>query len=63
MSERSPVVIGAGPGGLAAAYALERAGLHPRVVERSDRVCASWYGHYDSLKLNSPRRSRGPKQH
>jgi putative flavoprotein involved in K+ transport len=51
----APLIVGAGPGGLAAAWAIERAGLRPRVIERADRVCSSWYGHYESLRLNSPR--------
>jgi putative flavoprotein involved in K+ transport len=53
--ERSPLIVGAGPAGLATAYALERAGMRPRVVERSDSVCSSWEQHYDSLRLNSVR--------
>ncbi|HEX8743241.1 MAG TPA: NAD(P)/FAD-dependent oxidoreductase [Thermoleophilaceae bacterium] len=51
-----PIVIGAGPGGLAAARALERRGIPARLFERGDRVCMSWRAHYDSLQLNSPRR-------
>lgn len=58
MSEAAdrPVVIGAGPAGLAAAWALKRAGVDPIVIERADRVCSSWRGHYRCLHLNSPRR-------
>jgi cation diffusion facilitator CzcD-associated flavoprotein CzcO len=48
-------IVGAGPGGLSAAYALERAGIESRILERADRVCSSWYGHYRGLQLNSPR--------
>src|SRR4051794_9499896 len=51
----SPLIVGAGPGGLAAAWALERGGPRPRIIERPARVCSSWYGHYESLRLNSPR--------
>jgi putative flavoprotein involved in K+ transport len=50
-----PVVIGAGPGGLAATRELERRGAGAHVLERSDSVCSSWRAHYDSLQLNSPR--------
>ena len=56
VNERSPLIVGAGPAGLATAFALETAGLTPRVVERADRPGSSWYRHYDSLRLNSPRR-------
>ena len=54
-AETPPVIVGAGPGGLSAAYALERAGIEPRILERSDRVCSSWHDHYLGLHLNSPR--------
>jgi putative flavoprotein involved in K+ transport len=50
------LVIGAGPGGLAAAAALRRHGLRPLVVERAEQVGASWRGHYDRLHLHTTRR-------
>lgn len=50
------LVIGAGPGGLAAAAALGARGLRPLVVERADRLGASWRGHYDRLHLHTTRR-------
>ncbi|MER7934067.1 MULTISPECIES: NAD(P)/FAD-dependent oxidoreductase [unclassified Streptomyces] len=53
----SPVyVIGAGPGGLAAAYALRARGVRAVVLEKSDEVGASWRGHYDRLRLHTTRR-------
>ncbi|MEV7977165.1 NAD(P)/FAD-dependent oxidoreductase [Streptomyces sp. NPDC086519] len=53
----SPVyVIGAGPGGLAAAYALRARGIRAVVLEKSDDVGASWRRHYDRLHLHTTRR-------
>lgn len=52
----APVVVGAGPGGLSVARALMRHGVQPRILDRADRVCSSWQTHYDSLRMNSPRR-------
>jgi putative flavoprotein involved in K+ transport len=46
------VVIGAGPGGLAAAAMLKRAGMEALVVER-DEVASSWRHHYDRLHLHT----------
>ncbi|MCL2729513.1 MAG: NAD(P)/FAD-dependent oxidoreductase [Actinomycetia bacterium] len=50
------VVIGAGPGGLAAAAALRERGLRPLVLERAERLGASWRNHYDRLHLHTTRR-------
>ena len=50
------LVIGAGPGGLAAAAALRGRGLRPLVVERAEQLGASWRGHYDRLHLHTTRR-------
>ncbi|MEU9241423.1 NAD(P)/FAD-dependent oxidoreductase [Streptomyces shenzhenensis] len=56
-STSSPVyVIGAGPGGLAAAYALRARGIRAVVLEKSDDVGASWRRHYDRLHLHTTRR-------
>ena len=52
-------VIGAGPGGLAAAAALTRRGVPAVVLEKSDAVGASWRGHYDRLHLHTTRRLSG----
>ncbi|MEU6403080.1 NAD(P)/FAD-dependent oxidoreductase [Streptomyces sp. NPDC046985] len=53
---RPVYVIGGGPGGLAASYALRARGVRAVVLERSDRVGASWRGHYDRLRLHTTRR-------
>ncbi|RDI66845.1 flavin-containing monooxygenase [Nocardia pseudobrasiliensis] len=48
-----PVVIGAGPAGLAAAWTLTEAGARPMLLECSDRPCSTWHGYYPSLRMNS----------
>ncbi|MEU6775485.1 NAD(P)/FAD-dependent oxidoreductase [Streptomyces sp. NPDC046759] len=55
-ADRPVYVIGAGPGGLAAAYALRARGIRAVVLEKADRVGASWHGHYDRLHLHTTRR-------
>ncbi|MGI5426598.1 flavin-containing monooxygenase [Streptomyces sp. CA-179760] len=54
--DRPVYVIGGGPGGLAAAYALRARGVRAVVLEKSDRVGASWRRHYDRLHLHTTRR-------
>jgi putative flavoprotein involved in K+ transport len=49
------VVVGAGPGGLAAAGALKMAGVPSLVLERAAAVGASWRAHYDRLHLHTVR--------
>ncbi|MFB7505495.1 flavin-containing monooxygenase [Streptomyces broussonetiae] len=56
---RPVYVIGAGPGGLAAAYALRARGIRAVVLEKTDGVGASWRGHYDRLRLHTTRRLSG----
>ncbi|MFF5305316.1 flavin-containing monooxygenase [Streptomyces sp. NPDC013161] len=58
-ADRPVYVIGGGPGGLAAAYALRAQGIRAVVLERSDRVGASWRRHYDRLHLHTTRRLSG----
>ncbi|MFI2203833.1 flavin-containing monooxygenase [Streptomyces sp. NPDC020192] len=55
-ADRPVYVIGAGPGGLAAAYALRARGIRAVVLEKADGVGASWRGHYDRLRLHTTRR-------
>jgi putative flavoprotein involved in K+ transport len=52
---REAIVIGAGPGGLAAAAMLNRRGVDNVVVDRADSVAASWRRHYDRLHLHTVR--------
>ncbi|MFI9806448.1 flavin-containing monooxygenase [Streptomyces sp. NPDC052301] len=55
-ADRPVYVIGAGPGGLAAAYALRARGIRAVVLDKADGVGASWRGHYDRLRLHTTRR-------
>ena len=49
------VVIGAGPGGLAAAAALGRRGVSATVIDKADAVGSAWRGHYERLHLHTIR--------
>jgi putative flavoprotein involved in K+ transport len=51
---RGALVCGAGAAGLAAGAMLDRKGVDTLVVERSDRVAASWRSRYEALRLNTP---------
>jgi putative flavoprotein involved in K+ transport len=48
------IVCGAGAAGLAAAATLSGAGVEVLVLERTDKVAASWRTRYDGLRLNTP---------
>lgn len=58
-TDRPVYVIGGGPGGLSVAHALRTQGLRAVVLEKSDKVGASWRGHYDRLHLHTTRRLSG----
>lgn len=58
-SRVTTVVIGAGPGGLAAAAEVKRAGVEAVVIDKADRVGSSWAGHYDRLHLHTSRALSG----
>ncbi|WP_328880974.1 flavin-containing monooxygenase [Streptomyces sp. NBC_00299] len=58
-TDRPVYVIGGGPGGLSVAHALRARGLRAVVLEKSDRVGASWRRHYDRLHLHTTRRLSG----
>ncbi|MDQ1719221.1 MAG: putative flavoprotein involved in transport [Pseudonocardiales bacterium] len=49
------IVIGAGPGGLAAAAALAGRGVSVLVVDKADEVGSAWRRHYDRLHLHTAR--------
>mgnify|MGYP006356559245 FL=1 len=59
MSPAQVVVIGAGPGGLAAAAALGARGVQALVGDRDSQVGSSWRRHYERLHLHTPRRWSG----
>jgi cation diffusion facilitator CzcD-associated flavoprotein CzcO len=54
MSEQV-VVVGAGQGGISTALALKDLGIDPLVLDRADRLAATWRDRYDRLRLNSCR--------
>jgi cation diffusion facilitator CzcD-associated flavoprotein CzcO len=55
MESGGVVVLGAGPGGLAAGASLKRAGVPAVLLDRADRVGAAWRTRYDRLRLNTCR--------
>jgi putative flavoprotein involved in K+ transport len=50
------VIVGGGQAGLATAHTARTMGLHPLVLDASDRPGGSWPSYYDSLTLFSPAR-------
>ena len=48
-------MVGAGPGGLAAAAELRRRGVQATVLDQADAIGSSWRGRYDRLRLNTSR--------
>lgn len=54
-----PIVIGAGPAGLAAGAALRRAGLNPLLLERGEHPGQAWHNHYERLHLHTSGRTSG----
>ena len=49
------LVIGGGPAGINAAYALREAGIEYRVIDRSQMLAPTWNSLYPSLRLNTSR--------
>lgn len=49
------LVIGAGPAGIASAYALQQAGVPYVVYDRASVIASTWHNLYPSLRLNTSR--------
>lgn len=49
------LIIGAGPAGIASAYALEKVGISYKVIDRASIIGSTWKRLYPSLKLNTTR--------
>lgn len=49
------LVIGAGPAGIASAYALEQADISYKVIDRASQIGHTWASLYPSLTLNTSR--------
>ena len=56
MSSAGIVIVGGGQAGLASAYAAQRAGMEPVVLEAGAEPTGSWPRYYESLELFSPAR-------
>ena len=54
MTDADVLIVGAGHGGLAAAYEFLRRGRNVTLVDAAERVGASWRDRYDSLRLFTP---------
>ncbi|MEL6306956.1 MAG: NAD(P)/FAD-dependent oxidoreductase [Chloroflexota bacterium] len=55
IAEHDVLVIGAGPSGIASAYALEQMDISYKVIDRADEIASTWAKLYPSLKLNTSR--------
>ena len=53
MKNSDILIIGAGPAGLAVAGCLVQRGLRPLLIEKADRIGASWRAHYERLHLHT----------
>src|SRR5687768_2051367 len=54
-AEDHVLVIGAGPAGIASAYALQQAGIPYKVIDRAEIIASTWASLYPSLSLNTTR--------
>jgi cation diffusion facilitator CzcD-associated flavoprotein CzcO len=57
--DRSAIIIGCGPAGLACAASLKAVGLDAVVLEQAGNVGSVWRRHYDRLHLHTDRRHSG----
>lgn len=55
-TETDTIVVGAGPAGLAVGATLRRANVQFVLLERAQRVGASWHNYYERLHLHTPKR-------
>lgn len=55
MASEDVLIIGAGPAGIASAYAMEQAGIRYKVIDRAATIASTWYSLYPSLRLNTSR--------
>lgn len=53
VSERSTIIVGGGPAGLAVGACLKHAGIPSFILEQSEAVGAAWHRHYDRLQLHT----------
>jgi pyruvate/2-oxoglutarate dehydrogenase complex dihydrolipoamide dehydrogenase (E3) component len=51
-----PIIVGAGPGGLAVAWTLKEAGYQPLIIDKAKVACSTWRSYYPSMRMNSWRR-------
>jgi len=56
VTETDTIIVGAGPAGLAVGATLRRANVPFVLLERAQRVGASWHNHYERLHLHTPKR-------
>jgi hypothetical protein len=49
------LIIGAGPAGIASAYALKKANISYKVIDRAEKIGSTWDSLYPSLTLNTSR--------
>jgi putative flavoprotein involved in K+ transport len=54
-SQEDVLIIGAGPAGIASAYALKEAGISYKVIDRANVIASTWANQYPSLSLNTSR--------